>query len=206
MASLLLELVSPSLWWLWELVIVANVWMLRSFLPVITKDQGIFVEPDGDGGLNYLGSRYIDRIKPSFRIRKGLSFYHEGASKLFRRGSMKVILYNKNKARPIVCKFKSGANSEEADTLTMKEIPHNPKGKKGADFSLNPSSDAFDDFVTERAYEQGERANKTQKKDIAATLVYAIMAGLIGGLVGYLIGSQPHYPAATVGLVWSLIG
>jgi hypothetical protein len=181
------------------------------------KNVAIILQKDKTGAWDFSKQVFFDKWKTVFRVRKGEAHYVDTDLLAYRKGSSKVYFFNKEKARPMIPNLDAQdieASKTESSTIktTFKEISHNPTPKKGEQFSLNQRSDAIDDFIVEKAFQQHEHANRQKKSDSFGMILYLIMGAVMGILGGYILGSNQHAIAGVAqgipsiaGKLWSIL-
>lgn len=176
MSSVVSILLSGWSFCVYSWTIIACIWMWNFFRPW-GKSIEIVME-DIKGSWFARKPKLIDSTQKTWQAKKGESHVQEADKTAYIAGggifSNPVHFYRKGRTRPLYVHFE--------------EIPHVPK-----DDNYNPSSDDWDSFATQRAYEQQKNANKTnQKPNWSLIILAAIAAGAICFMLAYFF-LPPHY-------------
>jgi hypothetical protein len=170
-------LLGPTLWWLWEMVIIFSYFTIR-FFRSWGKDIHLLLRYS-EGGWHQIGKYLVPQTQRWFRTKSKKSFTAEPNMGIFDQtdlsGNHVTVLHDYDYARPRYLPLRP-----QKDTLNGK-FPNTTKPKVG-----DPTSADFDTFIAGEVWKQGLNANKISRPDIGILIMIAVVGALAGFMLAYI--------------------
>lgn len=177
--AILQALVSPAIYWLYELVGICLYFFLK-FFGKFQKDHHVIMDKDRNGTWHQLGDYFVNPLKDTFRSKSGRTFSTEREQQAYVEntisGSRPVIFHDFGKARPRPAEIEKKGNK-----IKLNIHEKLPVGQS------DPKSTDFDDLIAREAAKQAVAGASGSVNYGKLMLVMMLGIGLLAGAFVVLI-------------------